>query len=254
VARENDLDSVVTFDQLRERVLSFLTTQSCGIEAQDLIGSLSHVGPVAIFGGLLRDLARNRVEAFSSDVDLVVDADPALLDHFMAAENADRNSYGGWRLQRGTHKFDVWTLSSTWAVRKGLVSARRLADLTRTTFFDCDAIVYICSTRELHCDREYLERLATGVVGLNLRANPNTIGAAARTIRILKAWRCSITEDLSRFLVGELTRHSTAQLAEAQVRTIGSVLCDGEELQELRLQLKEKLSVLPESDRCVGCW
>src|SRR5262245_8893681 len=125
-------DLVTSVDGLKARLDHFLTSDKRGMEANALIECLSAIGPVAIFGGMVRDIARHGSESFASDIDLVVDGPSEALASIFTDRSAKRNRFGGYRMYGCHAQFDVWSLQDTWAVKEGLVSASSLADLIKT--------------------------------------------------------------------------------------------------------------------------
>lgn len=187
--------------ELGRRVRGFIADERRGgPEVSDLIGHLGQLGEVAIFGGMPRDLASGGAAAFNSDIDLVVDTGPERLAELMRHAPARRNRFGGYRIAGRHFDYDVWALPSTWAVRSGHVAARHLPDLVHTTFFDCDALVYLCGSHRVHhvgC------RVGLGqgdVVEVNLEANPNPRGIVERAMRILLDRRHAPGPRLLRYL------------------------------------------------------
>lgn len=228
-----------TYD-LKERVNNFLTSGERGTEACDMIDRLSAVGPVGIFGGMLRDMARSGSEAFASDIDLVVDGRSEMLSEIFASGSAKRNRFGGYRVYGRHAQFDIWSLQDTWAIKEGLVSASSLADLTKTTFFDWDAAVYLPHFNMLHCPEDYLDRLRSGVVTINLKPNPNPLGAVARTLRLLLDWQVGLSEQLVEFLWQNLSTYDRTQVVDAQKLTIGRVALKGQSIRRLHRELSNR--------------
>ena len=179
-----------------------------GAEIGVMIERLSRVGEVAIFGGMPRDIARGGADCFKSDVDLVVDCDPMDLDRAVVGMGSKRNKYGGHRLKLGMHDFDVWALPSTWAVREGHASAAALSDLVHTTFFDCDAVVYLCAQRAVQVGDGFARWLRDGVVGINLEVNPNPAGMLERANRIVDDWKGSLSCSLWRYMRSQAAHHA----------------------------------------------
>ena len=171
------------------RVRAFIADASRGgAEIADMIGHLGSVGEVAIFGGMPRDLACGGAEAFRSDVDLVVDAPAETLAALLRDGPAVRNRFGGYRVTGHRHTYDVWALPSTWAVRNGHVHATCLTDLVRTTFFDRDAVLYLCKADRVHHASRYWSCLKDRTVDVNLELNPNMAGTIARALRLILEW------------------------------------------------------------------
>ncbi|QFU16924.1 hypothetical protein [Microvirga thermotolerans] len=219
---------VTSEQELRERVEAYLADPALGgPEISETISRVRPLGGVAIFGGMLRDLARGGAGAFRSDVDLVVDCEAEELDRFVRDMPVERNKFGGYRFVGRRFVYDLWALPNTWAVRQGHVAAHALADLTKTTFFDCDAVVYDAGTRAIHWSDRYLEKLQAETVEINLEDNPNRVGVLARTLRILFDWRQSLGPQLAWYLhqgLGELAdevcRYGAASRPESQIRSL----------------------------------
>jgi hypothetical protein len=75
---------------------------------RDLVNILSHLGPVAAIGGMLRDLYLSGNREFISDIDF--DVHPESLSSFdsvMGSFGAKQNRFGGRRLCLGHWKADV---------------------------------------------------------------------------------------------------------------------------------------------------
>lgn len=190
-------------EELCRRMQAFMADEARGgPEIVDLIGHLGQVGEVAIFGGMPRDIARGGAAAFASDVDLVVHASPERLAELMRDGTAVRNRFGGYRIAGRRHSYDVWALPSTWALRSGHVQATHLSGLVHTTFFDCDAVLYLCGARRVHHGPRFATWLRNGIVDVNLEENPNLPGVLARTLRILAERQQVIGPRLERYLRG----------------------------------------------------
>src|SRR5690606_28975397 len=129
---------------LRQRVERFLRSELLVLPPfNNLLSLAGSFGSVAIFGGLIRDLALGNARDFSSDVDIVVKDMPThVLTHFASRHAAQQNAFGGFRLPMGRWLFDVWTFEKTWAFSAGLVHGHSLADLLNTTFFNWDAVLF----------------------------------------------------------------------------------------------------------------
>jgi hypothetical protein len=189
---------------------------------RDLIKRINaEVGPAILFGGMLRDLARGGARAFSSDVDIVVDTDDSdRLHQFVHNLNAHRTrtAFGGYRIAFGKRDVDLWTLRDTWACRSGHIRGTSPSSLVATTFFDWDAIAYDTSTREFHMLPDYFERLASGVLDVNLEANPNPVGIVVRSLRWVRHAQVTLSPRLTHY-IGDVFRKTPAPEISAIVRT-----------------------------------
>jgi hypothetical protein len=67
--------------------------------------------------------------------------------------------------------------------------------------------VYIPAERLLHCSADYFDRIRSGIVTINLEANPNPLGAIARTVRLLVDWEVGLSRRLADFLWLQIQAH-----------------------------------------------
>lgn len=75
---------------------------------------------VSIFGGMIRDLAKNGKRGFQSDVDIVVDAPESEVKELAERLSAKPNMFGGFGFQTDRWQIDFWALETTWSHRHGL--------------------------------------------------------------------------------------------------------------------------------------
>lgn len=209
---------------LGDRMRAFLADEALGgPEIVDLVGHLGQLGEVAIFGGMPRDIARAGASAFASDVDLVVDADPGRLSELLRCAPVRRNRFGGFRIDGRRHSYDVWALSSTWAVEAGHVRATSLDDLVHTTFFNCDAVIYRCTADRIHHGKRFQTWLHDRVVDVNLEKNPNPAGAVGRALRAVLEWDHAAGPRLVRYLE-RFARTSSSHLDDETAERLSRVL------------------------------
>lgn len=216
---------------------------SQGEEIGALLDILSGVGESAIFGGLPRDFARDGRSAFNSDVDVVVDASSDVLDTLLCELGGQRNRFGGYRLKYGRFDFDVWALQSTWAVSNGHVAAHSLNDLIKTTFFDCDAVLFRCRTLEIISSDRFWESIKHGIVDINLEANPHYIGTLARTLRILLEWRQGLGPKLTKYLADGIARNEAEIVNYVARNGLGRCFAAGSDPNEVVLELYKHMTV-----------
>lgn len=200
-----------TLPKLKRRVDDYLRRED-GLPIQRLREILATkfepLGPVAIIGGLVRDIARRGKVGFRSDIDLVIDAEPAHVAALAAELDATPNRFGGFASIHPHWKVDFWSLPNTWASAVGLVRTKTLADLVHTTFFDCDAICYEVQRRKVHALPGYLERLAERTIDINLLPNPSIDGNILRAARRILLWHFRPGAKLRAFIERELNEES----------------------------------------------
>lgn len=179
-----------------------------------LINRLAEASEVFIFGGAVRDISLLGGSKFNGDVDIVVRTfDKSTLYNILTGYDAEKNKFGGYRLQIGKWKFDVWEASETWAYRVGAVKERSHLSLLKTTFFNWDAIIFDAHQGELHHGPQYFNDLSGKYLELNLEDNPNILGAFVRALRTL-----SLSDEIrtgpkmSRFLKAQLAHFADKEI------------------------------------------
>ncbi len=187
---------------LRRKVDHFLTSELYGRhEISSFIQQISEAGEVAIFGGMLRDLALVGNKKFSSDVDLVIDTtEISRLEKILFRYKPKRNAFGGYRIALQKWMVDIWPLSRTWAFYNGYLQGSKLFDLTNTTFFNWDAIVYELNSGLVHCSSNYFQELTSRLLKINFAENPNPEGVTIRALRLLAIREARLSYELAQYV------------------------------------------------------
>jgi hypothetical protein len=142
---------------------------------------------VAVIGGLVRDFAHGGRRSFRSDLDLVIDAPKERIAEIASSLRATPNRFGGFGCKQGPWKIDFWALETTWA--RKYVPLNSLEDIVSSTFFDWDAVAYDLKERKLICSEDYLFRIRSRTLDVNLLPNPSPLGNLVRAVRRLMIWR-----------------------------------------------------------------
>lgn len=188
---------------LPKRINYFLKSEKYNRkEVFNVLKTLSLLGNVAIFGGMLRDLCLGGNYKFRSDIDLVIDTDDenALFKN-LKVFSLEFNSFGGYRISLSKWKLDIWQLSKTWAFREGYVKNVSFDNLIKTTFFNWDAIVFVQNSNKIYGKENYLETLKSRVLDINLEPNPNPLGAVVRSLRYLIRENAILSPRLTNYIV-----------------------------------------------------
>lgn len=180
---------------------------------RSLLQEFMTLGRTVVIGGMVRDFAMRGQDGFGSDVDLVIDAPPESVDGFARARQALPNRFGGYSLTIGSWKIDFWALRATWASRYGHASVDRLEDVTRCTFFDCDAAIYDLHSRRVYCKDDYFDRLRCKIIEINLLPTPSINGNLLRAVRRMLLWDYEAGPRLSSFIDSYLNEERFQQIS-----------------------------------------
>ncbi len=153
---------------------------------------------LAVVGGLVRDFAYGGRSSFRSDVDLVIDAPKERIAEIASSLDATPNRFGGFGCKQGPWKIDFWALETTWARKH--VTLNSLEDIVSSTFFDWDAVAYDLKEKKLICSEDYLSRIRSRTLDINLLPNPSPLGNLVRAVRRLMIWRIEAGPRLQNFI------------------------------------------------------
>lgn len=231
---------------LKKRVERFLSSSLYGREeVNEVIGRLARYHRVAIFGGMLRDIAYGGNKWFSSDVDIVVDASERELAHMMSGYLYEKNKFGGYRVYRKKWLMDVWPLGKTWAfVQKGIENPV-FDDLIGTTFFNWDAIVYDVNNRKVICGEKYFDDLKSHYLDINYIQNPNIMGAMTRALRYLVAYDAQLSPRLAIYVRENVQVYGKSTLVEYEVESYKKHVLNESMVDEIMEGIKESTKGLP---------
>ena len=221
--------------RIRRLLHSYMSPEHGGPQ-RDFLNSVMSVGRLALIGGAVRDVARQGVLGFKSDLDFVLHkGDVSEFYHVMREYGARKNTFGGFRVELGRARIDIWALEDTWARRVGLRNVTSLVDLVDCTFFDWDAVIFDIDTGSLISRPNYLTLIASRTLELNLEENPNPKGSLVRAIRRRAMWRVFFGPRLRSFVERELERHSWGELVELDTAAFDFpvlLYCDPDRLRE----------------------
>jgi len=158
--------------------------------------SLEELGRVRLFGGSVRDVFLG--EKHNSDLDFVVDCDPADLINFMPKEVVV-NNFGGFKLLVANQAIDVWACSNTWAFKQGIIPYDP-EKLITTTFFDWDMITYDTKTKKFNMSLDYINVIKSGIISINLLQNPSPVNVAIRALYWQEIKQIKLSQNLKKFM------------------------------------------------------
>lgn len=153
---------------------------------------------VAVIGGLVRDFAYGGRRSFRSDLDLVIDAPKERIAEIASSLRATPNRFGGFGCKQGPWKIDFWALETTWA--RKYVPLNSLEDIVFSTFFDWDAVAYDLKERKIICSEDYLFRIQSRTLNVNLLPNPSPLGNLVRAVRRIMTWQVQAGPLLTDFI------------------------------------------------------
>lgn len=210
------LKIIKSFNDLRSRVDRFLLSKNYGRpDVRIFLDEVTAIGRAAIFGGMLRDISIMGNLGFDSDVDIVVEVDGTVeLQKLAERYSAKRNNFGGFRIRLRKWQLDVWPVEETWARANGHIDNLSIENIYRTTFFDWDAIAFDLQNRSFFAIENYIERINSRVLDINLQPNPNQIGNAIRALRYCEKFDAALTRTMAEYVFDALQNFDAKKLVE----------------------------------------
>ena len=193
---------------------------------QVLVAEFGDFEKVSIFGGMIRDIARDGKRGFQSDVDLVIDAPAEQVKELAERLSAKPNLFGGFGYTSTRWEVDFWALETTWAYKQGHISASSVDDLMEGTFFDWDAAHYDIKSRQLHSQPGYLERIRSRTLGINLVNTPSAVANAVRAVRRVLLWDLRASQSLLDFVEQVVLDEGIEALSRYEKRKYQSSVCE----------------------------
>lgn len=167
--------------------------------ARILFDELQKMGNVYLIGGVLREIKDNGTIRYLRDIDIVLDTlDENVYKKFINEHTAEKNRFGGYKVQCQDLIVDMWLLQQTWAYSEHIIKCNPhdyLAKLPETVFLNMDSIVYDIRNNKWYDDR-YQEAMRTGVLDVVLEENPFLELNIIRSFVIKKKYDMSFSEKL----------------------------------------------------------
>lgn len=168
-------------------------------KAKLLISELYDAGELLLFGGSVRYLYECNYQVLPRDIDIVIKTSYNDLSPFLRSVNYSKNRFGGYKFEVDGLLFDLWTFSSTWAIKNKFVYADKPEDLTKTVFLNHDAIVYNLNKYEVY-DGGYKESKDLKMLDIVLAENPFPTLNILRALVLMKTKEFTFSHNLKKYI------------------------------------------------------
>ena len=153
-----------------------------------------------VTGGGVRDLLLNLP---LNDVDIVADCSDEKLENIIKDNNIEIgkiNRFGGRKLRLDPHTelVDVWTISTTWGVRKGYVKNTGLGAYPEATTYSTDAVVVSPSSNEIYADH-LIDSIRSQEINIVFDKTPIAVSTLEKMYRLVKKYNLQPGKDTLRF-------------------------------------------------------
>jgi hypothetical protein len=153
-----------------------------------------------VTGGGVRDLLLNLP---LNDVDIVADCTDKELEKIIEDNNIEVgkiNRFGGRKLRLDPHTelVDVWTVGTTWGVRKGYVKNTGLGAYPEATTYSTDAVIVSPSSDEIYADH-LIDSIKSQKINIVFGKTPIAISTLEKMYRLVKKYGLQPGEDALKF-------------------------------------------------------
>lgn len=220
----------MTFEKRLERNLGeYLGRRTVGRpKLKEAIAEIIFALPdTVIFGGMIREFALGNARGFVSDIDLVSTASQADISLVVAKYQAVRNKFGGFRFVIEKQRFDVWSLSDTWAFKNNFAFGETFADLLRTSFFNVDAACYHVARKELLCLSGYDRWVQERILDINLLQNPQPSAMARRALVLIHTRQVGVTHRLAEYISSRIGNETLSWIEQILMGKLADYLASG---------------------------
>ena len=208
---------------LKKRLQRFFDPKSKARQGlYSFLDGLTSKVDVYIYGGVIRDIALYGVASFKSDIDIVFTGDEtALKSVWTNYGGAERNNFGGHRLNVGRWQVDIWSAEATWAFKEGYRRFESIESMLDTTITNWDAILYHWKDGKIICKEDYFKDLSSYYLDVVLDKNPNMLGMYTRVMRYCmgKAAARKVSPRVAHLLKSAFEDYSEQELLEYEERS-----------------------------------
>lgn len=92
--------------------------------------------------------------------------------------------------------------------------------MPNTTFFDWDAVLYEIESGKFHAIDNYIGRLNSGIVDINLEDNMSPKGCVVRSLRMLQQQKANLSSRLTAYVCNNIVKYSINDLIKFDNKNI----------------------------------
>lgn len=203
---------------------------------------------IFLFGGVPRSIWVSNRPVRVRDFDMVV-SDECFDDlrNTLSKYLIRENRFGGLKLLIDNIEFDIWSLSSTWAFKTGLVSPAKFEYLPHTVFLNIDSIVFELAPSERNRRRIYQSGFHQAIrkrcLDICLFENPFPLLCAVRALRMAQVMEFKISRRLCFYIIEALRSSDFASSEEVQLNHYGKVFFDLDQILKLIEFIEKQLEI-----------
>lgn len=165
-----------------------------------IVYNISKLTNLYIFSGVIRNFFLNVHEIRDFDIVLEKEID---VKQFFKASKIKENSFGGYKIQIGKTRIDLWYLRNTWAIKQyGRPFDIPLEKyIPYTAFFNFSAIVFSFNEKKFYCHDAFLAFIRDKKINYLYEPNANTTLCIVNTLYYSDKYNLQIDNKLKRYVI-----------------------------------------------------
>jgi len=169
-------------------------------ETFSIINKISERSNLYIFSGIIRNYFLGVEEI--RDVDIVLENE-INIEKVFRRHKIKLNSFGGYKIQVGKTRIDLWYLKNTWAIKQhGSPFDLPLEQyIPYTAFFNFSAIVFSYNEMKFYCHKAFLSFLRDKRINYLYEPNANSTLCIVNTFYYSDKYQLKIANKLIRYVI-----------------------------------------------------
>lgn len=190
--------------RLLENIRNSLSKIQEDTSTAQMLHRLKSGGDVSILGGAIRDWSLGRQPR---DIDIVVGCPAPKLEDLLQ-HKAQKNRFGGFKIELNKVEFDIWSLDTTWAFKNDPKFNKKMEEVPETVFLNIDAIMFDLSGEKI-LDKGFGQAMETKTLDIVYAPNPYPYLCVSKALIALHKYDLRPSQRLSEFICDQINNGYT---------------------------------------------
>jgi hypothetical protein len=232
-------------NQIKNQEGEFLSFLEKEVDAKciSLISTITQHTDVYIFSGVIRNFFLNRKDI--RDIDIIIDK-RIDLESILNGLVFTKNSFGGYKVDLGDTKMDLWFLRDTWALnnKQMFLDISPPYHIPRTSFFNFSAIIYSMRENKFIFSDHFINFLSKKVIDIVYEPNPNEALCIVNSFYYSDKYNLKISVRLQEFIASKAPYY-LSEFEKVQEKHFGEVLYSEQTIIKRITELSKNIRLRP---------
>jgi len=171
-----------------------------------------------VIGGAIRDFFLYQTMENLRDLDLRYTGEN--LGEILKDYNYTQNHFGGYKVKINSKILDLWELKKTWAFKEGYFPGTP-NNLPKTTFFNCNSIIYDPRKKEIVYEEKFFDFLKNHELEINFKPSPIPFYGVMRSVKFASDNEFTLSSNLISYIKEYVQKNSFEKTKEGLVNFLG---------------------------------